>query len=296
MKTAHRPFSGKLLLFGEHVLLLGASALAVPVSAFSGEWVLAKGHEDPHRAHLLAFAQSPLLQSIPGLDTAQFYQDIVGGWSFQSNIPTGYGLGSSGALCAAVYDLYAREKSLDLMELKAIFAQMEGFFHGNSSGLDPLTSYIGKPILVASQDSVRMAEPVPWRPMEQPTLLLLDSQLPRQTGPLVAWFLAKSKEPDFANWLASAYLPVHEALIQHWLKAESEAFWSCLREISSMQWTYFAPLIPATLFDFWQQNRNNPALILKICGAGGGGFVLAFARNAAVISDIPSEFSAISPL
>jgi hypothetical protein len=36
--TEDRSFSAKLLLFGEHVLLLGAPALAVPVAAFGGHW------------------------------------------------------------------------------------------------------------------------------------------------------------------------------------------------------------------------------------------------------------------
>lgn len=296
MKTANRSFPGKLLLFGEHVLLLGASALSVPVSAFSGQWVYSDTHDDPHRGRLLAFAQSPELQSIAGLETESFYQDIQAGWSFHSNIPTGYGLGSSGALCAAVYDQYARIKTPDLIELKPIFAQMESFFHGNSSGLDPLTSYIGKPILVQSPKVVRIAEPTNWTKSSQPTVLLLDSQLPRQTGPLVAWFLAKSKEPDFSHWLKTAYLPAHESLVQHWLVANSDAFWTHLQQISAFQWTHFAPLIPTTVYDFWQKNQSNPDLVLKICGAGGGGYVLAFARHPSLFSEIPSELNAVSPL
>jgi mevalonate kinase len=53
-------------------------------------------------------------------------------------VPQGYGVGSSGALVAAIYDRYAQDKITvlenltreKLLQLKNIFSQMESFFHG----------------------------------------------------------------------------------------------------------------------------------------------------------------------
>ena len=72
------------------------------------------------------------------------------GLYFDSSIPQGYGVGSSGALVAAIYDKYASDKITvlenltrdKLLKLKSIFSMMESFFHGKSSGLDPLNSYL----------------------------------------------------------------------------------------------------------------------------------------------------------
>jgi mevalonate kinase len=55
---------------------------------------------------------------------------------FDSTIPQGYGVGSSGALVAAIYDKYAQDKITvlenltreKLLQLKNIFSQMESFF------------------------------------------------------------------------------------------------------------------------------------------------------------------------
>jgi mevalonate kinase len=51
------------------------------------------------------------------------------------SIPQGYGVGSSGALVAAIYDRYAQDKIVlenltreKLLQLKNIFSQMESFF------------------------------------------------------------------------------------------------------------------------------------------------------------------------
>ena len=80
--------------------------------------------------------------------------DVNHGMFFDSSIPQGYGVGSSGALVAAIYDKYAQNKITvlenltreKLLQLKSIFSEMESFFHGKSSGLDPLNSYLSIPI------------------------------------------------------------------------------------------------------------------------------------------------------
>ncbi len=88
--------------------------------------------------------------------------DVERGMYFDSSIPQGYGVGSSGALVAAIYDKYADNKITvlenltreKLLQLKNIFSQMESFFHGKSSGLDPLNSYLSIPILINSKDNI----------------------------------------------------------------------------------------------------------------------------------------------
>lgn len=288
-----RFFSAKLLLFGEHVLLLGATALAVPVAAFGGRWDWSE-HRDRHYGRLLQFAQSEVLKSVEVLDTEQFEQDLKAGLFFQSDIPTGYGLGSSGALCAAIYARYCMEHTADLRKLKSIFAQMEGFFHGNSSGIDPLTSYVGEPILIQNKTEVSLASPRSWG-QDSPIVFLLDSKLPRRTGPLVEWFLAQSRAPAFARKLTEEYLPAHEDTLRGWLMADADLFWPNLRRISAFQFENFSPMVPETLRRFWEKNIDNQDLVLKICGAGGGGFVLGFARELDLAQKTATEFELLFP-
>ncbi|MFN0213090.1 MAG: mevalonate kinase [Saprospiraceae bacterium] len=288
-----RTFPAKLLLFGEHVLLRGARALAVPVPAFGGHWAFGQ-NPDKHHKRLLQFAHSESLQSLGMLDTLSFRRELESGLFFQSDIPTGYGLGSSGALCAAVYDRYVVEKTQDLTELKRIFAQMEGFFHGNSSGIDPLTSFVGAPLLIQNKTEVQRVFPRPWS-TEIPKVLLLDSCLPRRTGPLVEWFLAQCFDPLFDQKLTNEYLPAHHAVVEAWLSADKDLFWPNLRRISNFQFDHFEPMIPETLKDFWQKNLDNQDFVLKICGAGGGGFLLGFSRNIETEQQVAQAFKVVFP-
>lgn len=288
-----RNFPAKLLLFGEHVLLLGATALAVPVAAFGGQWAWSE-QRDRHHHRLLQFAHSEALESVEIIDTERFVNELEAGLLFQSNIPTGYGLGSSGALCAAIYERFAREKTEDLAKLKSIFARMESFFHGNSSGIDPLTSYVESPILIQNKTEVTRVSPQNWE-AGKPTVFLLDSQLPRRTGPLVEWFLAQNQETAFAQKLSREYLPAHEHVIHAWLSADAELFWTNLHRISVFQFEHFEPMIPKTLHNFWANSLERQDFVLKICGAGGGGFVLGFARNVETAQALAKEFQIVFP-
>jgi mevalonate kinase len=286
-------YPAKLLLFGEHVLLRGAPALAVPVPAFSGGWSQAESPA-PQSEQLAGFARSLRDFSAEKIDAEAFERDLYEGLFFDSDIPIGYGLGSSGALCAAVYDRYCRQKTNDLADLKVILGRMEGFFHGASSGIDPLTSYLAQPLLIRQKTEVALADLRPWR-AHAPIVFLLDSQTPRRTGPLVEWFLAQSERADFREKMEGLLLPAHEAMLAAWLAADAEAFWPSLRRVSQFQWTHFEPMIPPRVWDFWRKSLDNEAFMLKICGAGGGGFVLGFARERAAAEALRERWPIVFP-
>ncbi len=288
-------YPSKLLLFGEYILLLGARALAVPAPIFSGGWAQAgSAQTDTRREHLLQLADSTALAGIPDLDTGTFRHDIAGGLYFRSDIPVGYGLGSSGALCAGVYDRYARAKTEDLSELKALFARMESHFHGQSSGIDPLTSYLNKPLVIADRNDVHLFEARPWL-ATPPVVFLLDTGLPRQTGPLVQWFLEKSREANFARQLERELFPANMALLEAWQDAAEYPFWDALRRVSAFQLAFMPPMIPEYLRPIWEQLLSGDDILLKICGAGGGGFMLGFAKNQETALEKLSAFTLVFP-
>jgi len=78
------------------------------------------------------------------------------GLAFESNIPIGFGLGSSGALSAGVYDSFCLAKANDNLELtKKHLAQIESYFHGSSSGTDPLVSFLQQGVYIESKTNIR---------------------------------------------------------------------------------------------------------------------------------------------
>src|SRR5690606_10140492 len=151
-------FYSKILLFGEYGIIRDSKGLSIPYNFYNGalkrdhnlsvEATKSNGNLKRYATYLesLQFEQPELVT----FDLVSLKNDIENGMYFDSSIPQGYGVGSSGALVAAIYDRYAQNKITvlenltreKLLQLKTIFGQMESFFHGKSSGLDPLNSYL----------------------------------------------------------------------------------------------------------------------------------------------------------
>ena len=142
-------------------------------------------------------------------DIEALEKDVADGMYFDSSIPQGYGIGSSGALVAAIYDRYATDKITvlenltreKLLQLKKIFGKMESFFHGKSSGLDPLNSYLSLPILINSKDNIESTS-IPSQNTEgKGAVFLLDSGMTGETAPMVQLFMENMKQEGFRNMI-----------------------------------------------------------------------------------------------
>ena len=160
-------FFAKILLFGEYGIIKDSKGLSIPYNFFWGTLKCSELETNTTRvshqslcdyADYLKTLSTDLFQ----LDWKRLQGDLDHNLYFDSSIPQGYGVGSSGALVAAFYDSYALFKispgtSLTpkkIVRLKTIFAAMESYFHGQSSGLDPLNSYLSSPLLIHSKDKI----------------------------------------------------------------------------------------------------------------------------------------------
>ncbi|MEY4927982.1 MAG: hypothetical protein RI894_2418, partial [Bacteroidota bacterium] len=203
------------------------------------------------------------------------------------NIPLGYGLGSSGTVVAAVYrdfceknDKKNGEKSgktetEDFAMLKNKLAQMECFFHGASSGIDPLICYTKQALVIHADKTIEIAA----AHTSLDGFWLIDTQKPRKTEPLVAHFKQLCLDKDYLHELTNAYIPLNELCIAAYLKRNSDLLHQSIFELSALQLVFFKNMIPDFLLTYWNEGLTSQKFCLKICGAGGGGFMLAFAKN-----------------
>jgi mevalonate kinase len=112
---------------------------------------------------------------------------------------------------------------------------------------------------------------------------------------LVQWFLEQSKMPDFSQVLEKELLPSHRKMVKAWLAADEQVFWPALRQVSQFQFERLPPMIPASLRNFWRDSLAQTDFFLKICGAGGGGFALGFARAPEAARRVAEQFPLIFP-
>ena len=282
-------------MFGEYGIIKDSKGLAIPYNFYNGALKIEDNPSEQAIAsngHLARFAiylkelqtEQPSLVSF---DINQMREDIDAGMYFDSSIPQGYGVGSSGALVAAIYDKYAvnkitvlenltREK---LLNLKQIFGGMESFFHGKSSGLDPLNSYLSLPILINSKDHIEAAGIPSQAQTGTGAVFLLDSGIVGETAPMVNIFMESMKQDGFRAMLKDQFVKHTDACVDDFLKGDVKSLFGNVKQLSKVVLSNFKPMIPAKFHDLWKQGIDSNDYYLKLCGSGGGGYMLGFTED-----------------
>jgi mevalonate kinase len=284
-------FYAKILLFGEYGIIKDSKGLAIPYNAYRGalktskklEGVSAKSNEN-----LLCFYNylAQLNSDKVSFNLEAFKKDIDNGMYFDSSIPQGYGVGSSGALVASIYDEYANDKITvlenltrdKLLKLKEIFSLMESFFHGKSSGLDPLNSYLSLPILINSKENIEPAG-IPSQKEGKGAVFLLDSLQIGETEPMVNIFMNKMKNEGFRKMISEEFALHTDACIDDFLSGNVKSLFGNVKKLSKVVLKNFKPMIPDAFHKIWAQGIKSNDYYLKLCGSGGGGYILGFTED-----------------
>jgi mevalonate kinase len=231
------------------------------------------------------------------IDLQTFEKNIKNGLYFESSIPESYGLGSSGALCAAVYKKYGikaignsrKLKNGEIIQLKSALAQLESGFHGKSSGLDPLNSYLKVPLLIHHQNEIEQVSLPGKKFGEDSAIFLINSKKSGNTEPLVRSFLKNCENKVFSNLMEEELIPLNNQCIQELVNGNADSFFNKLAQLSKFQWVNFKSMIPDNFFDLWEEGLSSQKFWLKLCGSGGGGYLLGFTRNYSTTKDFLRE-------
>ncbi|HCS21470.1 MAG TPA: mevalonate kinase [Bacteroidetes bacterium] len=286
-------FYAKILLFGEYGIIEDSMGLSIPYNYYKGKFsfesdadeksiALSNANIKAFAAHLRAEQEKGMLKAKIDLDKLD--KDIARGMHFNSNIPQGFGVGSSGALVAAIYNHYAIDKleptdnsaRKEILSLKEIFAQMESYFHGKSSGMDPLICYLNIPILMKTKSDLDQVGLPSFNAEGKGAIFLLNTGNPGETQPLVNWFLEKLKHDGFRTMVKEQFVKYNDECIKSFLKGDYKPLFASLKKLSKLALDNFTPMIPDLFHKLWEQGIETNAYYLKLCGSGGGGFILGF--------------------
>lgn len=284
-------FYAKILLFGEYGIIKDSKGLAIPFSSYKGALKSANnltGEAKKSNDSLANFYTylANLNSDIVSFDLDSLKSDIDNGMYFDSSIPQGYGVGSSGALVASIYDKYANNKITvlenltrdKLLSLKQIFSLMESFFHGKSSGLDPLNSYLSLPILINSKEHIEPAG-IPSQKEGKGAVFLLDSEQIGETEPMVNIFMNKMKNEGFRKMVSEEFATHTDACIEDFLQGNVKSLFGNVKKLSKVVLANFKPMIPTAFHKVWEKGIQTNDYYLKLCGSGGGGYILGFTED-----------------
>ena len=285
-------FYSKILLFGEYGIIEDSKGLSIPFNFFKGGLRIGDMSElieKESNLNLKKFRDYLLKIEITTVefDFEKLNLDLDKGMFFDSSIPQGYGVGSSGALVAAFYDRYAINKitvlekltKSKILVLKNIFSTMESFFHGKSSGLDPLNSYLSLPILIHSKNEVETTGIPSQESKGNGAVFLLDSGKSSDTAPMVDLFFKSMKNKNYNKMIQEEFIKTTDSCVDDFLNGNFNSLFKNIKVLSKVVLKNFKPMIPENFHNIWAKGIESDEYFLKLCGSGGGGYILGFAKD-----------------
>lgn len=286
----------KLILLGEHAVVYGRPAVAVPVHGLevtatvrqlSGPMTIRSSipggaaeastevelqvRDAPDEDPLATAARVALASALNS--SAAFPDWLI---EIRSTIPIRKGFGSSAAVAVAIVRAVAGAAGVEQspMELSALAHEAEKRTHGNPSGVDTAVAATGRPIYFQQGECRSLALPEPIE------LVVADSGERASTRELVAGVRERRGERPrvYERWFDQIGSLVDEARVSMeagepvrlgWLLDNNHLILQAMR------------LSTAEIDRLVAAARQSGALGAKLSGAGGGGLMVALAESGA---------------
>lgn len=282
---------GKIILTGEHFVVLGAPAVSMAVNLYSHATVR------PARPGRIEVEASIPLQTLGSVHQNQYENrgrlleplrlaaretlDYIGakksGVSLDvyCDIPIGAGLGSSASTTVAIITAVAKAKQAKLArrEVFRIAFTPESFLHGNPSGVDHATTIYGGIIRFTRPDEIKRL-----KLKQAPRILVCDTGIHRSTKKLVGAVVRKSqkKRKDFSSRVDDVR-EISRSAIRALERGD-------VKELGSLMDDNHKLLVEIgvshpLLDNLVRVARKHGALGAKLTGAGGGGCIIALCKT-----------------
>jgi mevalonate kinase len=280
MSKASAP--GKIILFGEHAVVYGYPALAVPVMQVQAEVRIDKIFSPGIRLNapniqlnekLDALAPShPLAATVRNTLAALEVVSLSGiSILIRSSIPVASGLGSGAAVSVAIIRALAKHLNKDLTDeqVSALAFETEKLYHGTPSGIDNNVVTYAKPVYFVKDQPVEILQ------VKKPfTIVIGDTGIPASTKESVRHVrVQRHKKPERYETLFAAIESIANTARQLIENGMPESFGPLMDENHALLRNM---LVSSPELDHLVETaRKAGALGAKMSGGGRGGNMIA---------------------
>ena len=277
--------AGKIILLGEHAVVYGRHALAVPIAGAVRALVTPDDHSTTLAVKEWGLQSVVDRNSRDGIDAAVnlILEELgVGNTKFRINVtsrlPRGMGLGSSAAIAVAITRAVARCSGLDIDDehVNAIAYAAEKLAHGTPSGIDNTLSCYGEPMLFKNAGSLDIQT---LKLEEPPTLVIGFSH---EVGLTYEQVAAVRSRFDRNTKSYDALFDRIDEISQAGAKALVAKRYDELGHLMNICHGLLNAIEVSTadLENMVSVARQNGAIGAKLTGAGGGGSIVALCPGA----------------
>ncbi len=259
---------GKWVLAGEHSVLRGGVAVALP-HLDSG---LTLSFQSSREKGLRIYPPEakPILRTLlESCDLSPQDENLKGTLRIESGIPVGAGLGSSAALCVALTQWIASLRSIPEPKQPELATSLENHFHGKSSGLDVAVISVQKPVSFTMKEGAR-----PLEITQLPRFTLHDTGLRAGTRECILKVEnLRERDPGLFEKTDQAMNDAASAAIDGLARNDLGRVASAMRQAQECfeEWG----LMPEKARALQKSLLHEGALAVKLTGGGDGGFLIA---------------------
>ena len=84
---------------------------------------------------------------------------------------------------------------------------------------------------------------------------------------------------DFKNIFESSFVNVTDKCVDDFLDGNFKNLFNNIKSLSKIVLDNFKPMIPDSFYKVWENGLKSEDYILKLCGSGGGGYILGFTKD-----------------
>lgn len=282
--TATAP--GKIILFGEHAVVYGQPAIAVPVTHVWAEAIVEPG-QGGNRSRILAPAVGldtaldelppthPLSAALRGvLNTLGVTEPPPFSLTIRSTIPVAGGMGSGAAVSVAIIRAFSAFLNHPLPDdqINALAYEVEKLHHGTPSGIDNTVITYARPVyFVRGQPIETFTVPTPF------TIVIADTGIASSTALTVgdvrkAWQADPKRFNRIFHWVGNLAMKAYRAI-----EARTPDVLGPLMDENHVQLQKMGVSSPE-LDRLVEAARGAGALGAKMSGGGGGGNMIALVK------------------
>ena len=96
---------------------------------------------------------------------------------------------------------------------------------------------------------------------------------------MVQIFMEKMKQEGFRNIIRDQFIKHTDACVEDFINGNVKSLFNNLKQLSHVVLDHFKPMIPKEFHKLWKQGIETNDYYLKLCGSGGGGYILGFTQD-----------------
>ncbi len=87
------------------------------------------------------------------------------------------------------------------------------------------------------------------------------------------------KDQGFRKMLKTQFIKHTNACVENFLKGDIKSLFDNTKKLSKVVLDNFKPMIPEKFHELWKKGIETNDYYLKLCGSGGGGYILGFTQD-----------------